>query len=88
MSLKGGSIWINRTTNEEIEDILKKILADSETIIELLRENAHDPHYVYKLQFDNTRFSTFFEVTGKSVSPRVLIIKILTLIDRLLLGQT
>ena len=77
MPLKGGSIWINKTTNEEIEDILKNILADSETIIELLRENAYDPHYVYKLQFDNTRFSTFFEVTGKSVSPRVLIIKIL-----------
>ena len=77
MPLKGGSIWIKKTTNEEIEDILKKILADSETIIELLRENAHDPHYVYKLQFNNTKFSKFFEVTGNSVSPRVLIIKIL-----------
>ena len=78
MSLKGGSIWINKTTNEEIEDILKNILADSETRIELLKEASFGPECVYKLQFDNTRFSTFFEVTGNSVSPRVLIIKVLT----------
>ena len=78
MPLKGGSIWINKTTNEEIEDILKNILADSETRIELLKEASFGPECVYKLQFDNTRFSTFFEVTGNSVSPRVLIIKVLT----------
>jgi serine/threonine protein kinase len=53
------------------------------TTIKLLREGNNDPHYVYKIGFDNIKFSKYFVstqniVNGRVLTTRVLIIKILT----------
>uniref|UniRef100_A0A6C0DXU6 Protein kinase domain-containing protein n=1 Tax=viral metagenome TaxID=1070528 RepID=A0A6C0DXU6_9ZZZZ len=83
MSLRGGAIKINGTTNKEIEGIFQEIMEDENTTIELLREGKNDPHYVYKIGFDNKKFSKYFVstqniVNGRVLTTRVLIIKILT----------
>jgi hypothetical protein len=78
MPLTGGSIWIKKTSDVDIENILNDIIEDRKTRIELLQEASFGPECVYKLHFDNAIFSKFFETTGNSVTPRVLIIKVLT----------
>jgi hypothetical protein len=83
MPLRGGAIKINGTTNKEIEGIFQEIMEDENTTIKLLREGNNDPHYVYKIGFDNIKFSKYFVstqniVNGRVLTTRVLIIKILT----------
>jgi hypothetical protein len=75
MPLNGGTITMNV---EDKELLLKNIIQNSNTTIELLQVGSAGPEYVYKLNFQKDAFSSRFLTSGTSDSPSVLIIKILT----------
>jgi hypothetical protein len=79
MPLNGGTITMNVEDNDKDKELLlKNIIENSNTTIELLQVGSNGPEYVYKLNFQKDAFSSRFLTSGTSDSPSVLIIKILT----------